>query len=144
MSKSIVKKVENELNDVKNVQPLNVVEDVKKLLNTKPIRGFTDDIINDVKNDITNGVSDIEIMDKYALTRPRFKNLIFEIACSGFDVSNLKKSSRKTFLRTFKCGTQGIIITNSRLKQNGINIQPGDNLNFIKLTDESFAIEIIK
>lgn len=79
MSKSIVKKVENELNDVKNVQPLNVVEDVKKLLNTKPIRGFTDDIINDVKNDITNGVSDIEIMDKYALTRPRFKILFLKL-----------------------------------------------------------------
>lgn len=110
MSKSIVKKVENELNDVKNVQPLNVVEDVKKLLNTKPIRGFTDDIINDVKNDITMVLVILKLWINMHLTRPRFKNLIFEIACSGFDVSNLKNLHVKLF-ENIKCGTQGIIIT---------------------------------
>lgn len=83
MSKAIVKKVENKLNDVKNAALVNVTEDVKKLLNTKPIRGFSDEIINSVKNDIANGVRDVEIMEKYALTRARFKNLVFEIACSG-------------------------------------------------------------
>ena len=144
MSKAIVKKVENKLNDVKNAALVNVTEDVKKLLNTKPIRGFSDEIINSVKNDITNGVRDVEIMEKYALTRARFKNLVFEIACSGFDVSNLRNSTRKTFLKTFKCTPQGINITSARLKKNGIQVQPGDNLNFIKLSDTSFTIEVIK
>lgn len=144
MSKAIVKKVENKLNDVKNAALVNVTEDVKKLLNTKPIRGFSDEIINSVKNDITNGVRDVEIMEKYALTRARFKNLVFEIACSGFDVSNLQNSTRKTFLKTFRCTPQGINITSARLKKNGIQVQPGDNLNFIKLSDTSFTIEVIK
>lgn len=144
MSKAIVKKVENKLNDVKNAALVNVTEDVKKLLNTKPIRGFSDEIINGVKNDIANGVRDVEIMEKYALTRARFKNLVFEIACSGFDVSNLRNSTRKTFLKTFRCTPQGINITSARLKKNGIQVQPGDNLNFIKLSDTSFMIEVIK
>lgn len=144
MSKAIVKKVENKLNDVKNAALVNVTEDVKKLLNTKPIRGFSDEIINSVKNDIANGVRDVEIMEKYALTRARFKNLVFEIACSGFDVSNLQNSTRKTFLKTFRCTPQGINITSARLKKNGIQVQPGDNLNFIKLSDTSFTIEVIK
>lgn len=144
MSKAIVKKVENKLNDVKNAALVNVTEDVKKLLNTKPIRGFSDEIINSVKNDIANGVRDVEIMEKYALTRARFKNLVFEIACSGFDVSNLQNSTRKTFLKTFRCTPQGINITSARLKKNGIQVQPGDNLNFIKLSDTSFMIEVIK
>lgn len=144
MSKAIVKKVENKLNDVKNATLVNVTEDVKKLLNTKPIRGFSDEIINGVKNDIANGVRDVEIMEKYALTRARFKNLVFEIACSGFDVSNLRNSTRKAFLKTFRCTPQGINITSARLKKNGIQVQPGDNLNFIKLSDTSFMIEVIK
>ena len=144
MSKAIVKKVENKLNDVKNAALVNVTEDVKKLLNTKPIRGFSDEIINSVKNDIANGVRDVEIMEKYALTRARFKNLVFKIACSGFDVSNLRNSTRKTFLKTFKCTPQGINITSARLKKNGIQVQPGDNLNFIKLSDTSFTLEVIK
>lgn len=144
MSKAIVKKVENKLNNVKNAALVNVAEDVKKLLNTKPIRGFSDEIINSVKNDIANGVRDVEIMEKYALTRARFKNLVFEIACSGFDVSNLRNSTRKTFLKTFKCTPHGINITSARLKKNGIQVQPGDNLNFIKLSDTSFTIEVIK
>lgn len=144
MSKAIVKKVENKLNDVKNAALVNVTEDVKKLLNTKPIRGFSDEIINSVKNDIANGVRDVEIMEKYALTRARFKNLVFEIACSGFDVSSLRNSTRKTFLKTFRCTPQGINITSARLKKNGIQVQPGDNLNFIKLSDTSFTIEVIK
>ena len=144
MSKAIVKKVENKLNDVKNAALVNVTEDVKKLLNTKPIRGFSDEIINSVKNDIANGVRDVVIMVKYELTRARFKNLVFKIACSGFDVSNLRNSTRKTFLKTFKCTPQGINITSARLKKNGIQVQPGDNLNFIKLSDTSFTIEVIK
>lgn len=144
MSKAIAKKVENKLNNVKNAALVNVAEDVKKLLNTKPIRGFSDEIINGVKNDIANGVRDVEIMEKYALTRARFKNLVFEIACSGFDVSNLRNSTRKTFLKTFRCTPQGINITSARLKKNGIQVQPGDNLNFIKLSDTSFMIEVIK
>lgn len=144
MPKAISKKVENKSTVIEPATPNNVSEDVKKLLNTKPIRGFNDEIINGVKKDIINNMRDVEIMEKYALTRARFKNLIFEIACSGFDVSNLQHSTRKSFLKAFKCSTQGIVITSTRLKQNGICIQPGDSLNFIKISDTSFVIEVVK
>ena len=137
MPKVISKKAEIESAVIEPATSNNVSEDVKKLLNTKPIRGFNDEMINGVKKDV-------EIMEKYALTRARFKNLIFEIACSGFDVSNLQHSTRKSFLKAFKCSTQGIVITSTRLKQNGICIQPGDNLNFIKISDTSFVIEVVK
>lgn len=100
MPKAISKKVENKSTVIEPATPNNVSEDVKKLLNTKPIRGFNDEIINGVKKDIINNMRDIEIMEKYALTRARFKNLIFEIACSGFDVSNLQHSTRKSFLKS--------------------------------------------
>lgn len=70
---------------VKNVILTNVKDDVKKLLSTKPIRNFSDDFICNVKNDIANGMCDVEIRKKYSLTRTKFKNLIFEINYSGFN-----------------------------------------------------------
>lgn len=144
MSKVILKKVENKNVNTNSIVSINAADDVKKLLKTNPIRGFSKEMIDAVKSDIIGGMDSNEIMEKYALTRARFKNLVFEIACSGFDVSKLQYSARKSYLKTFKCNPQGIQISNARLKINNIDIHVGDTLNLIKLSDTSFKIEVIK